>query len=114
VHDVVDRVRARNPDVHVVRHEDLSNEPVAGFRALYEALGLPYTPDIERTVRAATSGGGRERRVAWTITKGGPSRTAFRPLDSRANATKHKSALSPAEIDRIWTLTGDVAERFYD
>ena len=113
VHDVVHRVSARNPDIEVVRHEDLSTEPVDGFRALYAALRLPYTPDVERAVRAATSGGGRDRRVAWTITKGGPSRTAFRPMDSRANATKYKTALSAAEIDRIWELTGDVAARFY-
>jgi hypothetical protein len=113
VHDVVDRVRARNPELRVVRHEDLSIEPVAGFRAVYEALDLQYTPEIERTVRAGTSGGGRERRVAWTLTKGGLARTAFRPLDSRANATKYRSALTAEEIDRIWALTGDVAQRFY-
>jgi hypothetical protein len=113
VHDVVDGVRRRNPDVHVVRHEELSVDPIGGFRALYDAVGVPYTAEIERAVRAATSGGGRERRVAWSITKGGVSRTAFRPLDSRANATKYKSALTAAEIDRIWALTGDVAQRFY-
>jgi Sulfotransferase domain len=113
VHDVVDRVRARNPEIEVVRHEDLSLEPVAGFRALYESLGLEYTPEIERIVRAGTSGGGRERRMAWTLTKGGLARTAFRPLDSRANATKYRSALTAEQIDRIWALTGDVAERFY-
>jgi hypothetical protein len=99
--------------MHVVRHEDLSADPVPGFGALYGALRLPFDAETERTIREATSGGGPERRVAWSFTKGGLSRTAFRPLDSRANAEKWKSALSRTEIDRIRVLTDDVAQRFY-
>jgi hypothetical protein len=113
VHDVVDRVGARNPALQVVRHEDLSADPLRGFRALYSALGLPFGAEVARTIREATTGGGPERRTAWSLTKGGLSRTAFRPLDSRANATKWKSALSRTQIDRIRTLTDDVAQRFY-
>jgi hypothetical protein len=113
VHDVVDRVRGRNPEMQVVRHEDLSADPVPAFRALYGALRLPFAAATEHTIREATSGGGPEQRVAWSFTRGGLSRTAFRPLDSRANAEKWKSALSRADIVRIRVLTDDVAQRFY-
>jgi hypothetical protein len=113
VYGVVDELRRGVPDMHVVRHEDLSLAPVTEFSRLYAALGLPFGTAIDRTIREATSGGGRDRRVAWSLSKSGLSRTAFRPLDSRANVAKWKRALTAAEISRIRALTADVARMYY-
>jgi hypothetical protein len=40
--------RRELPDLEVVRHEDLSADPVPAFRSLYGRLGLPFGPGAER------------------------------------------------------------------
>jgi hypothetical protein len=113
VYGVVAELPSQVPEIHVIRHEDLSLGPVTEFSRLYARLGLPFGSETERAIREATSGGGPDRRIAWSFTKSGPSRTAFRPLDSRANVGKWKRALTAPEISRIRALTADVAPAFY-
>src|SRR5512140_82975 len=43
------------PAVRVVRHEDLSVDPVPGFRELYAGLGLRFTPRVERAILDSSS-----------------------------------------------------------
>ncbi len=40
----VHATRELNPDFMIVRHEDLSRDPVSGYRDLYQLLGLEFTP----------------------------------------------------------------------
>jgi hypothetical protein len=56
----------RNPGWIVVRHEDLCDDPPAGFRTLSQALALEWTADADRTLaRLNRPGRGIERaRVA--------------------------------------------------
>ena len=112
-YDAVNRLRGDVPRLRVVRYEDLSREPVEQFRLLYETFGLTWTPRIAERVAAATSGTGRtDRSHAWTL-RYGLSRTAFRPMDSRAALRSYETRLTPAEISRVRALTADVAERIY-
>jgi hypothetical protein len=113
VYSVIGEQKKRHPELHVVRHEDLSVDPVGGFAGLFAAFGLPLSGKTIMSIERATSGRGRERRVAWSLSKSGPSRAAFRRLDSRANASRWKSSLSPPEISRIRSLTSDVASLYY-
>jgi hypothetical protein len=118
-HDLVDRVallwhvvyrtvagyRKRFPDFHIVRHEDLSREPMEGYRALYEALGLPLTREAERAIAAASSAANpKETSVEH------PHETH---LDSRANLTSWKRRLTDDEVDRIRKVTEETAALFY-
>jgi len=58
---VLQRTAAANPSWVVVRHEEITREPVAGFRALAAGLGIRWTPSAEEAVRAtARPGGGFE------------------------------------------------------
>jgi hypothetical protein len=112
-HDAVHRVQDDVPGLRVIRYEDLSREPVEQFRLLYETLGLSWTPRIAERVAAATSGtGGTERSHSWTV-RYGLSRTAFRPMDSRAALRSYETRLTPAQISRVRALTSDVAGRMY-
>jgi hypothetical protein len=118
-HDLVDRVallwhvvyrtvadyRERFPTFHIVRQEDLSREPVEGYRALYEALGLPLSRGAETAIAAASSAANpKEPSVEH------PHDTH---LDSRATLTTWKRRLSDDEADRIRNVTAETAALFY-
>ena len=95
------------------RYEDLATDPVPGFRELYGLCGLTWTGQVEQRVIAATTGrADTERRFAWSL-RGGLSRTAFRPMDSRAALQTYRDRLTPAEINRVRDLTADVARHYY-
>jgi Sulfotransferase family len=118
-HDLVDRVallwhviyrtvadyRERFPSFQIVRQEDLSREPVDGYRALYEALGLPLGREAETMIVAASSGTNPKEPSVER-----PHETY---LDSRATLTSWKRRLSDDEIDRIRNVTGETAALFY-
>ncbi|MGH9021681.1 MAG: sulfotransferase [Acidimicrobiia bacterium] len=105
----------RQPDLlEVVRYEDLSREPVSAYAALYQAIGLPFTPAVEAEVVRATSGGSQGGSHVWRLSRRGLlSRTAFRPMDSRANLESWKALIDPSEEARIRELTAPVLDRFY-
>ena len=97
----------------VVRHEDLSKEPVPGFRSLFQRLGMPYSSAAHRAVIRATTGRSKERGWSWQVSSAGVAKTAYRPLDARENVTKWKRRLSAAEVREINERTADVATHFY-
>jgi hypothetical protein len=117
IYHVVAELRDRNLDgFTVVRHEDLSLDPVGGFERIYSSLGLPFDDRARRTVEwgSLSPSGTRnaERPHVWTL-RGGLSKTAFRPLDSRENLVRWRRYLSDDEAARVRSLTGDVESRFY-
>jgi hypothetical protein len=92
-------------DVRVVRHEDLSLEPVAHCAQLYAELGLDFTPEAGAAIEASTS----EKNPAEV-----PVRDPFKVrLDSRTNLSNWERRLEQAEVERILEITGSVAVRYY-
>jgi Sulfotransferase family len=135
IYGTVAAYRREIDGLEVVRHEDLSADPVPAFRALYGRLGLPFGPGAERAVLAATSAGSggadatgirrlwaarprprpegpRSGAMRWSLSGGGVSKTAARRLDSRANLQVWRERLTPEEVARIRDLTADVAGSF--
>ncbi len=91
--------------LRVIKHEDLSLEPVNGFRSLYEWLDLPFTTQVERTILSSSS-------------SENPSELARKQvhsvrLDSRANLMNWKKRLSEEEMRRVRDLTGEAASQSY-
>jgi Sulfotransferase domain len=89
----------------IVRHEDLSRDPIEGFRALYERLGLSFSRETERAIAASSSADN-------------PKETAVdRPhetrIDSRANLAHWKNRLTQDEVRRVRELTEPAATRYY-
>lgn len=103
-----DRLAGFREELEVVRHEDLSVDPVPEFAALYDRLGLPLGPAAERTILRATSGGADQGLMRGSLA-GGVSRTAARRLDSRANLQVWRERLTPEQVARVRELTADVA-----
>ena len=98
---------ARNlvPGLMIVRHEDLSLDPVAGYKSLYESLGLNFTGQVRDTILNSSSSENPaelSRKKVHSV-----------KLDSRANLDNWKKRLSADEITRIRRLTGDVSPLFY-
>jgi hypothetical protein len=103
----------RHPDVAVARHEDLSRHPVDRFSELYRAFGLPMTSSVETAIARATTGASKERSHSWSLSRNGLSKTAFRPMDSRANIDAWKLRLRPEDVARIRRATEAEAAPFY-
>jgi hypothetical protein len=103
VYATVDRYRTEHPDWSFVRHEDLSLDPVAGFGALYSALGLEYANEVKEAICEHTSAKNPDRLQ---------KKHAVR-LDSRASLSGWRRALGEGEIARIREGAADVWPAFY-
>ncbi len=101
----VHTTRRLNPDLIAVRHEDLSRDPVNGFRNLYARLGLAFTSKVEKTILNSSSS---ENPVELSRKK-----VHSVKLDSRANIDSWKKRLSEDEIIRIRRITEGVSSLFY-
>lgn len=105
VYAVVDGFRAAHPEFVMVRHEDLSRQPLAGFRDLYASLGLVFTPEVQQALAEASQRGNPEELST--------QRVHAVKLDSRANLDNWRKRLTEAEISRVRDLTAEVADKFY-
>ena len=97
--------RESGSDFVIVRHEDLSRDPVNGFRNLYTALGLDYTHHVEKTILDSSSS---ENPMELSRKKVHDVR-----LDSRANMENWKKRLTEDEIKRVREITEEVSQLFY-
>lgn len=105
VYQVVDTIRKREPDIKLVRHEDLSLDPLPGFRELYASLGLQFTPQAEGMILKSSS-------------PDNPKETSNNAIhsvkmDSRASLYNWKQRLSSQEVDRVHQITAEVSSIFY-
>ena len=112
-HDVVDSFRDI-PNLTIRRYEDLAREPMSGFASLYEWFDLDWSERAQQGVREATSPSvpaSPKRGFSWSL-KGGLSRTAFQPMDSRAAVAATAGRLSDGEIDEVRERTSAIASRY--
>ena len=105
IYRTVDSTRKLIPTIKVVRHEDLSLDPVAGYKSLYESLGLPFDEKVRDTILNSSS--------SENPTELSKKKVHSVKLDSRANMSNWKKRLTPEEITRIRKLTEDVSHLFY-
>jgi hypothetical protein len=106
LYTVLGRFIERNPAMIVVRHEDLSRDPIDTFRALFDRLAIPWSGKIELEIIAMTRPGN----------PGGPVDGHIHSLvrDSRENIHRWKTLLDAKEIDSVRALCQEVADRYYD
>ena len=105
IYRVVHATIERSPSVIVLRHEDLSRDPLTGFSRAFESLRLSYTPRVQEMIRTSSSS---ENPVELSRQK-----VHAVKLDSRANLDNWKKRLNADEIARIRDLTQDVAQLYY-
>ena len=105
VYRVIARMMKLHPSFIVVRHEDLSLDPVPGYRDLYAALDLDFTPKVEQAILNASS--------SENPTELSKKKVHAVKLDSRTNLDNWKKRLKETEITRIREITGKTAKLFY-
>ena len=105
IYRVVARMMKLHPSFIVVRHEDLSLDPVACYRDLYAALDMDFTPEVQQKIMSASS--------AENPAELSKKKVHAVKLDSRANLDNWKKRLSLDEIKRIRNMTGKVAQLYY-
>ena len=104
LHDVIDTYRQAHPDWRFVRHEDLSRDPVEGFRALFADLGLQFSQRIQAVVRlhSDSSNPAGDAAPTYSIRR-----------DSRGNVLAWKKLLDAKEIGRIRARVEEISSRYY-
>ncbi len=105
VYRTVQAACQQDPSIRVVRHEDLSLDPVAGYQQLYDELGLNFTPGVKRKIMDSSSSENPaelSRKKVHSV-----------KLDSRANLDNWKHRLSSGEINLIRRATEEVAHLYY-
>ena len=105
VYKVVHANRETHPSILVVRHEDLSLDPLAGYARVFESLGLAYPERVQDVIRHSSSSENPaelSRQKVHSV-----------KLDSRANLDNWKKRLTSEEISRIRSMTEDVAHLYY-
>ncbi len=105
VYQTITCFQSRYPDFQVVRHEDLSLDPVGGFRGLYASLGLNFNEKAKKTIENSSSADNPGEVSHQAV-------HAYR-LNSQANLHNWKKRLDPGEIRRIRALTESVTQHFY-
>jgi len=96
---------ARHPAWIVVRHEDLSREPVPAFRRLYDDLDLPWSKRVESLIRRRSSS-----RNPAEARRG---RTQDFSRDSRNLFDLRIGMLTMEERREVYEITRDVALQAY-
>ncbi len=98
-----DVYREKHPDWVFARHEDLSRDPVSGFRALFKAVDLHFGPKQARFVEQVSGSHNPSDQDGFGVR-----------LDSRKNLDNWKKRLTNEQIDRIDRGTETVCARFYE
>lgn len=109
IYDVVDKQRslllAQGIPVLVVKHEELSLEPLKGFRNLYQQLDLDYHKGIEQRILSSSSSENPSERAAH--------KAHTIKLDSRANLKSWQKWMTEEEVELINNITAGVREKYY-
>lgn len=105
IYRFVHSTRSLFPQFKIVRHEDLSLNPVEGYKTLYESLGLNFTEEVKHAILNSSS--------SENPTELSKKKVHSVKLDSRANVDNWKKRLSADEIARIRKMTEDVSHLFY-
>ena len=106
IYAIVAELERRHPNFIVVRNEDLSRDPIGGYERLYDALDLSFTPAARRAVVRSSKSSNKKEVTS--------SKPIDIKVDSRANIGNWRHRLDAEEIDRVRSITGDVAGLYYE
>ena len=105
VNRVLSDYAAHNPGFIVVRHEDLSIDPVKNFPNLYKKLGLKWTAGVEDKLTDMTSAGNPSHIKT--------AKMHVLNRDSAKLASSEYGNLSKKDHKVIQEITGDLTEQIY-
>ena len=105
LYSVVQEHFSTHPGVRIVRHEDLSVNPLEQYEKLFQWLGLAYTRAVvERINKYSSSQNPKEARG---------NKVFELKRNSAASINLWKQKLSAEEIDTVFRITAPVLEYYY-
>lgn len=104
IHYMIAGYQDNYPNWLFVRHEDLSLDPINGFKTIFSKLNLTFTDGVRETIEDYSSP--KNEKPSTEV-------LGFSKRDSRANISTWKTGLSADEIQRIRDRVGEVAFRYY-
>jgi Sulfotransferase family len=105
IYSVVRKFQQSNTDWLVLRHEDLSLDPVHRYRELYDVLSLDFTKRVEKVILDSSSS---ENPAEASVKKKYSVK-----LDSAANIKNWKKRLDAEVVERIRGITSETADYYY-
>jgi Sulfotransferase family len=105
IYHVAREYRRRHTGWLFIRHEDLSLDPEHEFGQLFARLGLDFHPRARQAIREHTSSA-NPAEVPGQVPQ-------LLRRNSRENVRNWRHRLSPAEVNRVYRGTWDVARFFY-
>jgi len=94
---ILDQYRKNHADWIIIKHEDLSLDPVGEYKKIYQKLNLNFSTDVENKIQASSSA----------------SKAGHLTRDSKKNIHTWKKRLSPEEIERVIKGTESVWKSYY-
>jgi hypothetical protein len=94
---ILEQYEKNHPDWIIIKHEDLSLDPVNGYKEMFEKLNLHFGTAIENKIRESSSA----------------SKAEHLKRDSKKNIHTWKKRLSPEEIERVKKGTESVWGKYY-
>jgi hypothetical protein len=106
IHYMILKYRRNNPNWIYVRHEDISRDPLNGFRSLFENLKLDFSDHVAKSI---------ERYSFAQVSTNMQSKHKLHDLsrDSLANIYTWKQRLTSSEIKRLKSKTQKISQEFY-
>lgn len=98
IHSVIIKFQAAHDDWFFIRHEDLSKDPIEGFKEIYDYVNLDYTSEIKRKITEFTTENESDSKLK---------------RNSESNVWSWKRRLTDAEIRRVREGTEEIASHFY-
>ena len=105
IYSAVYQTSLAHPEFYILKHEDLSLNPLDEYKTLFDALGVPFTKQVKAAIRRSSSSDNPAE-----LSKGAVHSVK---LDSRMNIKNWQKRLSADEVARVRTLTEDVASYYY-
>ena len=105
INHVLETYAARNEKMIIVRHEDLSRQPLAEFVKLYDTFDLPFSQRVQRRIKDHTSASNSadpHDNVAHQLKR-----------DSVSNLARWKKILTEKETQLVREITAPIADKYY-
>ncbi len=97
--------KKKYPQIYIVRHEDLSREPIKEFKAIFSEFNIPFTPEVEKYIFETTN------KANMIEANDGEIHQLKR--NSSENIKTFKTRLSDEEIKYIRKKTEAYAKVYY-